>query len=99
MLGRQVGDRWSVGTSLRFLGLVALAQGDAARAQELLRKSLQVHWGFVAGWDIARSLIYLAQAARGWAFGQSLESVVELARVQECPVGDRLGRVAKVKGK
>jgi len=65
-LAEQLGDRWSIGTSLRFLGLAALRQG-AARAQELLRQSLDVHRSVVTGWDIARTSIYLAEA--GLALG------------------------------
>jgi ATP/maltotriose-dependent transcriptional regulator MalT len=59
----QVGDRWGMGTAYRFLGLAALAQGDAQAAQTLLRKSLDVFAEFVIGWDIVQSLIYLGEAA------------------------------------
>ncbi len=67
----QLGDRWSIGTSLRFLGLAALRQG-AARAQELLRQSLDVHRGVVTGWDLARTLVYLGEA--GLALGDVAEA-------------------------
>lgn len=62
-LCQQLGDRWGMGTALRYLGLVALAQGDAAKAQELLRRSLDVHRDYVVGWDIAHTLTYLGNAA------------------------------------
>lgn len=63
-LCQEIGNRWGVGTALRYLGLAALAQSDAAQARALLIQSLDVHRGFVAGWDIARTLIYLGQAAQ-----------------------------------
>lgn len=37
--------------------------GDGVQAQELLRRSLDVHRGFVVGWDIARILTCLGNAA------------------------------------
>jgi hypothetical protein len=59
----QVGDRWGMGTAYRNLGLTALAHGDADKAQALLRKSLDIFGNYIVGWDIARSLTYLGDAA------------------------------------
>jgi predicted ATPase/transcriptional regulator with XRE-family HTH domain len=58
----QVGDRWGMGTAYRNLGLAALAQGNLAEAQALLHKSLDVFAGYVIGWDIVQTLVYLSEA-------------------------------------
>jgi hypothetical protein len=44
------------------LGLTALAQGDITRAQAFIYQSLDLFTGFVTGWDIAQSLVYLGEA-------------------------------------
>jgi tetratricopeptide (TPR) repeat protein len=62
MLCTQVGDRWGMGTAYRNLGLAALAQGDVTAAQSLIYKSLDVFAGYVTGWDIVQSLVYLGEA-------------------------------------
>jgi predicted ATPase/transcriptional regulator with XRE-family HTH domain len=61
MLCTQVGDRWGMGTAYRHLGLLALAQGRFVDAQSLIRKSLDLFAGFIAGWDVVRSLVYLGE--------------------------------------
>ena len=57
----QVGERWGMGTAHRFLGLAALAQGNLDEAQAHIRRSLDLFEGFISGWDIAKSLIYLSE--------------------------------------
>jgi len=61
-LCQQIGDRWSMGTAYRNLGLVAIARRDPLEAQRHIRKSLEVFGGYIVGWDIARSLTYLGDA-------------------------------------
>src|SRR5574342_143591 len=61
-LCEQTGNRWGTGTAYRLLGAVKLAEGDAAAARPLLRKSLEVFGDFFIGWDIARTLTYLGDA-------------------------------------
>jgi ATP/maltotriose-dependent transcriptional regulator MalT len=51
-----------MGTAYRHLGLLALAQGHWHTAQSLLRKSLDLFAGFITGWDVVRSLVYLGEA-------------------------------------
>jgi predicted ATPase/transcriptional regulator with XRE-family HTH domain len=56
-------NRWGMGTAYRQYGLLKLVQGNALEAQLLFRKSLDVFADFVVGWDIARTLNYLGEAA------------------------------------
>jgi hypothetical protein len=50
-----------MGTAYRFLGLAALAQNKLPEAETLIRYSLDVFNGFVTGWDIVLSLVYLGE--------------------------------------
>jgi predicted ATPase/DNA-binding XRE family transcriptional regulator len=56
-------NRWGMGTAYRYLGLVYLAEGQPGPAREHLLKSLEIFGEFAVGWDIARSLTYLGDAA------------------------------------
>jgi predicted ATPase/transcriptional regulator with XRE-family HTH domain len=62
LLCTEVGDRWGMGTAYRHLGLLALAQGDLVQAQAHLRKSMELFGGFITGWDVVQSLVYLGEA-------------------------------------
>ncbi|HZD56893.1 MAG TPA: tetratricopeptide repeat protein [Anaerolineales bacterium] len=57
-------NRWGMGTAYRHLGLAYLAAGQVTPAQTHLLKSLEIFGQFSQGWDIARSLTYLGDAAR-----------------------------------
>lgn len=61
-LSIQIGDRWGMGTAYRFQGVAALARGDTTEAQMLINRSLDIFQGFVMGWDVVRSLVYLGEA-------------------------------------
>ena len=62
-LCEQSKNRWGMGTAYRYLGLVYLAEGQPDPARVHLLKSLEIFGGFAVGWDIARSLTYLGDAA------------------------------------
>ena len=61
-LCEQTRNRWGRGTAYRFLGLVAMAQGQCIEAQAYFKKSIEIFGEYIEGWDIARSLTYLAEA-------------------------------------
>jgi predicted ATPase/transcriptional regulator with XRE-family HTH domain len=58
-----VGDRWGLGTAYRHLSLLALAQGQTDKARLFIDKSLESFSGYVTGWDVYQSLIYLGECA------------------------------------
>lgn len=55
---------WGMGTAYRHLGLAFLGTGEYTQAQSHILKSLEIFGQFSQGWDIARSLAYLGDAAR-----------------------------------
>lgn len=55
-------NRWGMGTAYRYLGLATLAAGRCVEALSHFQKSLETFGEYFKGWDIARSLIYIAQA-------------------------------------
>lgn len=61
-LSQQVGDRWGLGTAYRNLGLVALRRGEIQEAIQHLNHGLDIFKGYIIGWDIAISLVYLGEA-------------------------------------
>lgn len=56
-------NRWGMGTAYRYLGLTSLATGRCIEAQDHFQKSLEIFGEYFKGWDIARSLTYLGDAA------------------------------------
>jgi predicted ATPase/transcriptional regulator with XRE-family HTH domain len=57
-------NRWGMGTAYRHLGLAYLAAGQIKQAQTHILKGLEILGQFSQGWDIARSLTYLGDAAQ-----------------------------------
>ena len=57
----QTGDRWGAGTAYRFLGFTCMALGDLTTAQAMIEKSLHIFSGYIGGWDVALSLIFLGE--------------------------------------
>jgi tetratricopeptide (TPR) repeat protein len=54
---------WGMGTAYRHLGLAYLGAGEYTLARNHILKSLEIFGQFSQGWDIARSLSYLGDAA------------------------------------
>jgi tetratricopeptide (TPR) repeat protein len=61
-LCEQTKNRWGMATAYRYLGLVALAEGQYVEAQSHFHKSLEIFGEYFRGWDIATTLIYLGEA-------------------------------------
>jgi predicted ATPase/DNA-binding XRE family transcriptional regulator len=62
-LCEQSKNRWGMGTAYRFFGLSKLAAGQIKEAKTHLQKSLEIFGEYIVGWDIARTLSYLGDAA------------------------------------
>jgi tetratricopeptide (TPR) repeat protein len=62
-LTSKLGDRWGLGTAYRHLGFVALAEGNIAEAETHLHQSLDQYQGFVIGYDLIHTNLFLGECA------------------------------------
>lgn len=62
-LSTELGDLWGLGTAYRQLGAITLAQGDVAGARAHLNRSLDIYHGYVTGYDLIYTNLYLAECA------------------------------------
>lgn len=63
VLSTELGDLWGLGTAYRQLGAITLAQGDVAGARAHLNRSLDIYHGYVIGYDLIYTNLYLAECA------------------------------------
>lgn len=62
-LAEGLNDRWGLGTAYRHLGLVELSAGRIAVAREHLNRSLALYQGYVTGYDLIYTNLYLGECA------------------------------------
>ena len=62
-LSTELGDRWGLGTAYRQYGAVELARGNIEAARAHLNHSLDIYRGFVIGYDLVHTTLYLGECA------------------------------------
>lgn len=62
-LTTELGDLWGLGTAYRQLGAITLAHGDIAEARMHLNHSLDIYRGYVTGYDLVYTNLYLGECA------------------------------------
>lgn len=62
-LSAELGDRWGLGTAYRQYGALELARGNIDEARAHLNHSLDIYRGFVIGYDLVYTNLYLGECA------------------------------------